>query len=149
MYNLRFHSYAASPRRVKRAVGCLNGERMSFRLLILFLAACALSIGCVGTGKTKIDERLIGEWQTDKILSQLGESQSYQHFKKDGTFVLRTTLFQMRQTLSTEGTFTTQGEQIYLQSPDKSLKQSYRIENGILIIYENGGDTFKYKKISK
>ncbi len=122
---------------------------MSCRLWILLLAVCALSIGCVGTGTTKFDERLIGEWQTDKILSQLGESQSYQHFKKDGTFVLRTTLFQMRQTISAEGTFSTQGDQIFLQSPQKSVKQVYRIENTILIIYEIGGDTYKYKKLSK
>lgn len=130
-------------------IGNLNGEHMRLRSFIILLISCAMLIGCAETDTGKFDERLTGEWETDRILSQLGESQSYLQFKQDGTFVLRTTLLQMGQTLSAEGTFSTQGDRIFLSSPGKSLQQKYRIDNGLLIIHEDSGDTFTYKKLSK
>jgi hypothetical protein len=135
-------------RQLRPAVGCTNEDFMNSRLWLPLLFVHFLFVGCIHSGTASLDDRIIGEWATEKIMSQLGESQSYIKFNKNGTFVLRTTLFQMKQMLSSEGTFSTDGDVLYFHGSDKSTKQSFRIENGILTIHEDSGDTFKYIKLS-
>jgi hypothetical protein len=122
---------------------------MKYRLWLPLIFIYFMFVGCIHSGTTIHDDRLIGEWATEKLMSQLGESQSYIKFKEDGTFVIRTTLFQMKQTLSSAGAFSTDGDVLYFHGADKSTKQSFYIENGMLTIHEDSGDTFKYKKLTK
>jgi Lipocalin-like domain len=119
------------------------------RLWFSALFICFLIAGCTNIGKSIPDERLVGEWATEKVMTQLGESQTYIRFKENGAFVLRHSLFQMTKTLSSEGTYSTDGNVLYLHGPNKSTKQSFQIENGILTIHEDSGDTFKYIKLTR
>jgi hypothetical protein len=119
------------------------------RLWFAALFICFLIGGCTNIDKSIPDERLIGEWATEKVMTKLGESQTYIKFKKNGTFVLRHSLFQMTQTISSEGTYSTDGNVLYLHGPNKSTKQSFQVENGILTIHEDSGDTFRYMKLTR
>ena len=93
-----------------------------------------------------VNPKILGEWTTGKVLSQLGESITQYRFNNDGSFTITTTLIQMNQKLSGKGSFETNGDQLILKSPNKESKSTYYFEGNDLIIIESDGDKFRLKR---
>ena len=122
-----------------------------FVLVVVLLFGLAL-VGCESKSEptavlsdkaTSLNPRLAGEWETDIILSQLGQSVTRYRFKKDGTFEISTSLIQMGQELSGHGTYRTKGNQLTLTSPMKTTEATYSFDGNTLIIKESSGDVFR------
>jgi hypothetical protein len=117
-------------------------RREVLKLKLLIHALFLVFIGCVAP---KPAPRIIGEWETDKIMSQLGESVIYHQFNKNGTFILRQSFIQAHQTLTSQGNFKTEGNQLILVSTEKTSKQTFIFEGDKLLI-NDGDDTFRFKR---
>ena len=64
--------------------------------------------------KDKSGLDLVGQWETDVFLSQLGDSVVRWHFRDDGTFDGYMNLIQVGKKFSDQGEYKTEGNQLIL-----------------------------------
>ena len=94
----------------------------------------------------RIDARLIGAWQTDKLLSQLGEIMYSREFKSDGNCTSIVRFLQMDQSTSREGTCSTNGNILTVVRGSEKSEEKYWFEENTLIIQENDGEIYRLKQ---
>ena len=110
---------------------------ISWALAICVVASCA--------GPKAFDTRLIGNWETDNTLGQLGESITRYAFAADGTFEVSVTLIQTKQILSAEGTYRTEGNTLILSGPNEETRSTYSFEDDLLIIDEGNDEIYRLR----
>lgn len=109
-----------------------------------------LAVACVGYTKPEtnlIEPRLVGEWQTEPSLSQLGMIVTYYHFKKDGTFVGSVTFKSADlPEHKVAGTYKVKGNQLILTGPNKETTSTFSFEGDILVLDEGRSKVFRLKR---
>ena len=109
---------------------------------------CVLLI-CLAGGcgrQASSDPKLIGDWETDRTLGQLGESITRYTFRANGSYEVSTTLIQARQELSAAGDFRTEGNRLIDTGPNGTNESTYSFDGETLIIEEADGDIFRLKR---
>jgi hypothetical protein len=117
------------------------------------LVAVLIGTSCATSSMpTSIDARLIGEWQSERTLTQLGDVLEFRIFNKDGTFLHGNRRVHLGMTESFDGTFVTEdNKNVVLTSGGETRvtldKIPYRIEDDILIL-ENvtGSEVSRFKR---
>jgi hypothetical protein len=139
-----------------------------------WLLALLLAAGCAGDGARPgvddlaeahataaprpaaptLDDRLVGDWETDPTLSQLGVTVVRYTFRADGTFASETELRSMKlpEPLRAKGTYRIDGDQIRFASTTNvgkgtsSTRSTYRFDGVHLVLVERDGDEFVLKR---
>jgi len=119
---------------------------MIFRVLLKILVILTLLAGCSQKDVTPIAPEIIGEWETDIYISQLGNTISYYHFKEDNTFTSRLRLLHGNVELKGEGTFAFEDNNIVLTIKGKTYKEKYILEGDTLIFFDGPDFQIKHKK---
>jgi hypothetical protein len=119
----------------------------------LFLLALAL-FGCSSantTGDSTPTSKLIGSWQTEIRLSQLGYAQQKASFSKTGILEWTFSMYggdkeSTPKSVTHKGAYKIEGNNIITDSPNLPGELTYRFHDGQLILSQ-GKEEFLFKKI--
>jgi hypothetical protein len=101
----------------------VSKRNMNYRIFIIVIVVFSFLVGCGVKSVRTLGPNIVGEWETDIYVSQLGNTISYLQFKENGTFKTILQLLHINQTYTSEGTFICEGDEIFFTTKDKSSKE--------------------------
>jgi hypothetical protein len=117
--------------------------------LIVIISGVVLMFYFSGSGSPldPPNRRILGSWTTSIVLSELGPAVTFVTFKEDGSY--KWSFYLLYLGTSETGTYNLSEDKLTLSSPGQEVKITFLFKKNKLIITEENGYQYHFRKILK
>ncbi len=123
--------------------------RIALFSLIVIISGVVLMFYFTGSGNPldPPNRRILGSWTTSIILSELGPAVTFVTFKENGSY--KWSFYLLYLCTSETGTYKISEDKLTLSSPGQEVKKTFLFQKNKLIITEEDGYKYYFRKILK